>query len=113
MRRVDVSVLAAALLLGGCALAHRRQASGPVFRDPALTVQGARERLEPGRSRKEEVAALLGPAESIRFDSGFEVWAYRAPGERRADAGAELVLLFDPAGVLAKARAVPPRGPGG
>ena len=74
-RRTDASVLAMALLLAGCALAPARQNAGPLFRDPALTVQGARERLEPGRSRKEDVVALLGPAESIRFDSGFEVWA--------------------------------------
>jgi hypothetical protein len=52
---------------------------------------------------------LLGPAEVLRFDSGWEVWAYRAPGERRPDGSAELVLLFDPQGVLRKARALAAR----
>jgi outer membrane protein assembly factor BamE (lipoprotein component of BamABCDE complex) len=104
-RRAEALALLAALLLAGCALPGPRAKPGPVFRDPALSVQRAAELVAPGRSRKQDVAALLGPAESVRFDTGWEVWAYRSTGERGAPAAEELVLLFDPAGVLRKVRA--------
>jgi hypothetical protein len=112
MRRVEAAGFAA-LLLAGCASLAPAPPAAPVFRDPALTVQSARDALAPGRSRKAEVEALLGPAEALRFDSGWEVWAYRAPGERRPDGSAELVLLFDTQGVLRKARALAARVPPG
>ena len=53
---------------------------------------------------KAEIAATLGNATEIRFDSGFEVWAYDygAPA-----ASAEFVLLFDPRGIVAKTRLRP------
>ena len=112
MRLVEAAGLAA-LLLAGCVALAPAPPAAPVFRDAALTVQGARDALAPGRSRKSEVEALLGPAQALRFDSGWEVWAYRAPGERPPEGSAELVLLFDPAGVLRKARALPARAASG
>lgn len=66
------------------------------------------QRVALGQSRKAEVAAALGPAIVISFDSGYEVWVYRWPGaDRTPRAATELVLLFDPAGVLTKARVRP------
>jgi hypothetical protein len=46
-----------------------------------------------GENTKPGVRAALGDAVVVGFDSGYEVWAYR-----------ELVLLFDPSGMVAKAR---------
>ena len=48
-------------------------------------------------SSKAEMAEMFGPGKEMRFDDGREVWAY--------DYGkAELVVLFDSAGRVAKAR---------
>jgi hypothetical protein len=65
-----------------------------------------------GKSSKADVVATLGKATVVSFDSGYEVWIYR---EKSAAAGlglfgqpakerSELVLLFEPAGVLKKTR---------
>jgi hypothetical protein len=74
-------------------------------------------------SSRDEVAAALGPATIVRFDSGYEVWVYRfvepaAPKQAEVPAGAaatrdpsdrrrrpgELVMLFAPSGVVTKVR---------
>lgn len=78
----------------------------PPFKDPRLTVQVAREMLIAGQTKKTDVAALLGPAASVRFDSGYEVWVYRAPAGREMTRE-ELVILFEPSGVLKKTRIRP------
>ena len=49
---------------------------------------------------KAEVKAKFGNAAVVDFPSGYEVWVYR----EKPPAAAELVLLFDAAGVLAKTR---------
>ena len=79
----------------------------------AGNVASAREALAAvtiGKSTKAEVEAALGKAIAVSFDSGYEVWVYR---EKSAAAGlfsrssrenAELVLLFEPRGVLKKLR---------
>ena len=74
-------------------------------------------------STKAAVTATLGPASVVRFDSGYEVWAYRfvtaAAGEKSSgkapvaptetqSALSELVLLFNPSGVVDKVRIRPP-----
>ena len=73
-----------------------------------------------GTSTRDEVAAKFGKTTSVRFDSGFEVWVYRLPGEPGDKAGAarsgpdEYVVLFTPSGVVAKTRFRPaPTGSGG
>jgi outer membrane protein assembly factor BamE (lipoprotein component of BamABCDE complex) len=64
-----------------------------------------------GKSTKADVEAALGTAIVVSFDSGYEVWIYR----ERSAAGVglfgqpakerpELVLLFEPAGILKKTR---------
>lgn len=72
------------------------------------TAQAAQAALTVGRSTKAQVAALLGAATVVRFDSGYEVWVYRAPamaGARREPD--EFVVLFSPAGVVRKTRVRP------
>ena len=65
-----------------------------------------------GKSTKADVEAALGKALVVGFDSGYEVWIYR---EKSTAAGSgffrqpakerpELVLLFEPAGILKKTR---------
>jgi hypothetical protein len=54
--------------------------------------------LTIGRSTKSEVRAALGEGTVVNFDSGYEVWVYRQPP------AAELVLLFEPSGILSKTR---------
>lgn len=73
-----------------------------------LAPQAALAAVALGRSTKADVREALGPAIVIPFDSGHEVWVYRWPGPDKTPRGAtELVLLFDPAGVAAKARVRP------
>jgi hypothetical protein len=61
-----------------------------------------------GKSTKADVAAALGPAIAIPFDSGYEVWVYRWPGaDRTPRAATELVVLFEPSGLATKLRLRP------
>lgn len=84
---------------------------GPV-RMPAgqtLTPQAAMELIAIGKSGKAEVSAALGgKAIVIPFDSGYEVWVYRWPGpDKTTRAATELVLLFEPSGLVKKLRLRP------
>ena len=105
VRLAVIAVAASLLVLGGCATPH-----ASAFRDPALTVQAASQRIVPGQSSRADVSAALGPAQVVAFDSGFEVWAYRSasPGAKSSDT--ELVLLFSPDGILRKTRVRLPPG---
>jgi len=58
-----------------------------------------------------QMRAALGPANTVRFDSGYQVWRYQYPGvkpQAKAEGGqpaaAEFVILFGPDGVARKAR---------
>ena len=63
-----------------------------------------------GQTTRAQLQAALGPTTTLKFASGYEVWLYKAaaaglpvsgqPGEREV----ELVILFDPGGVLKKIR---------
>ncbi|WBY02480.1 hypothetical protein PE066_02780 [Ramlibacter tataouinensis] len=115
MRRNEVWLAAAwsaVLLLAGCAAPRGFFGGGPPqppFADPQLTVPAAAQRVAPGQA-KPEVQARLGPGEVLRFDSGYEVWVYRSKGAPDPRAAPELVLLFEPAGTLAKVREKPAYG---
>jgi hypothetical protein len=103
-----VSLLAIAI--AGCAgpggfLASEKNASA--FRDPAMTMQIASQAVVVGQSTKDDIAAVLGPASVVRFDSGFEVWLYRASPVSEASTAAEFVILFAPSGVVKKTRLLP------
>ena len=109
MRRASVVLSIAAALAGGCAgpgsLSNAE--TTPRFRDPQLSVQDASQWLAPGRTTRQEVLDRLGPGEALRFDTGYEVRVWRAKGARDERATPELVVLFDPAGVVRKVRARP------
>jgi hypothetical protein len=109
MMRAASTFLAAAVL-AGCAAGPGGLSPGeerPRFRDPALTVQAAGQALVPGQTRRQDLLERLGPAEVVRFDTGYEVWVYRARNAREPRATPELVVLLDPAGVVSKVRVRP------
>jgi hypothetical protein len=105
-------VLMACLWLAGCAGPGGRLGlpdKAAPFRDPALSMQGAKQLVVPGQSTQADVLAALGPATVVRFDSGFEVWVYRDRPARSdaSSASAEFVILFTPSGVVKKTRIRP------
>ncbi len=114
MRRAEWLVAAASLALCGCASLDSLfddggggAAAPPAFRNPSLNAQTAAATVVPGQSTKAQVAALLGPAESFRFDSGYEVWAWRGKPAKAAASQPEVVVLFSPDGVAQKVRVRP------
>lgn len=93
------------LVLAGCAATPEE--TRPPFRDSQLSMQGAQAMVVPGSSTKAEVSAALGPATVVRFDSGYEVWAYREKPPKSEIPGAEFVILFAPTDVVQKTRIRP------
>lgn len=107
MRRGDAVLLAASLVLAGCAMLPAAQPERAMFRDGTLSPDAAAALVLPGRSTKAQVAAQLGDADRVAFDSGYEVWVYRQRPTRAGEP--ELVVLFAPDGLVKKVR-VRPRG---
>ncbi len=106
-------VWAAAACLSGCAGSvglSVAESDGLILRDKTISAECAQSSLVIGQTTKAEALAALGPATVIRFDSGYEVWAYRSKEGRSRDANAELVILFTPAGVVHKSRVRPATG---
>lgn len=100
------AVLAACACVSGCALIQPpRTAEAPLRPGEIISAHSAKDTVLIGKSTKEDVRAALGEAVVVDFDSGYEVWVYR---ERLRDKAppprTEFVLLFDPAGVLARTR---------
>jgi hypothetical protein len=73
------------------------------MRPKPVSADRARNAIVPGRSTRADVSAALGDTLAITFDSGYEVWVYRL-GSARAG---ELVVLFEPSGIVAKVRQRP------
>ena len=100
-----------ALWLVGCANVFRAPTpERPPFRDASLSIQAANDTITLGKTTQSDVLATLGPATVVKFDSGFEVWVYRAHTSRPADAEeapAEFVILFTPQGIASKKRLRP------
>jgi len=108
-------LLACSALIAGCA-ALGSSALAPdapgVVRAGGISPSAAQASVSIGKSTKADVKAALGAAAAVPFDSGFEVWVYRWPGAQRTNrAATELVILFDPSGVVKKARVRPGYGP--
>jgi hypothetical protein len=106
--------LAVCMWMTGCAGTdmHDQTPQGPgsarTSTGEALTPEAARDRVVIGSSTKADVGATLGKAIVIAFDSGYEVWVYRWRGtDSTLRAATELVLLFDPSGLMTKARLRP------
>ena len=51
-----------------------------------------------------QMRARLGPAHTVKFDSGYEMWRYTYPAARPEQAPSEFTILFGPDGVARKAR---------
>lgn len=104
-----VSAILARIVCVACLAGCATTGGEPPSRTPAATVSASsRAGVTVGKSTKAEVLAALGKTATIAFDSGYEVWVYRL--REAADsqvATAEFVLLFDPAGVLARTRIRP------
>ena len=79
----------------------------PPFSNPTISMQNASHTVVVGKTSKADVLAALGPATVINFDSGFEVWVYRAKSREPAEAKAEFVILFAPDGIVKKTRLRP------
>ena len=98
---------ASGLWLAGCAGGGEPFASSSadvVFSNKSMSVQQATAAVVIGQSTKADVLAALGPATTIRFDSGQEVWVYRGKPLRAPATGAEFVILFAPSGMVQKTR---------
>lgn len=108
-RRFGLSV-ASVLCLAGCAgtagLFNGEEAPPP-FRDQRMSIQNASDAIVIGKSNQADVMAALGPATVVRFDSAYEVWAYRGKTAKAAAPGAEFVILFAPSGIVKKTRIRP------
>ena len=72
-----------------------------------MSMQSASDSIAVGKSSKADVMATLGTATVINFDSGYEVWVYRAKSRELAEAKAEFVILFASDGIVKKTRLRP------
>lgn len=99
-----IASLAYAIALAGCVSLFPPEDKAPAFRDPAMTVQQAGSAAVAGRSTKAAVAAALGAATVVKFDSGYEVWVYRVQETAATKGKTEFVILFSPAGIVKKTR---------
>jgi hypothetical protein len=128
--RIAAAAALTAALWGCAGPGSRSAATLPGTR--AVSEDAARSGVVLGRSTQAQVLAALGPTTRVRFDSGYEVWVYRweggrpaagaardeaparaaAKGTNTANGADEYVLLFDPAGIVTKARVrLAPRSP--
>jgi hypothetical protein len=90
------ALLATCALLAGCALVPP-----PPKPDPnPFSARAAVRALTVGKTTKSEVRAALGEGTVVDFPSGYDIWVYR----EKPPASAELVLLFEPSGFLARTR---------
>lgn len=100
----------ACLVLAGCASLLNEpdsRSAMPEFSTQGMSLQSAKDAIVAGKSTKADVAAALGNGTVVKFDSGYEVWVYRAKAYKPAvDAPGtnELVVLFSPSGVVKKTR---------
>ncbi len=97
---------AACLFMSGCALVQ--PPAPPPGPGEIKSAQAAKDVLVAGMSTKADIRRALGEATVIDFPSGYEVWVYKERLKEKAEKAKppapELVLLFPPSGVLAKAR---------
>jgi hypothetical protein len=91
--------------LAGCSLQAPHPEPAPLRPGEVVSARAAESGLTIGKSTKADVRAALGEAVVVDFASGYEVWVYRErPLEKSAPSATELVLLFEPSGILAKTR---------
>ena len=103
-------ICACGVWLAGCAAGGAPFTAGStdvLFSKQGMSVQQADAAVAVGQSTKADVLAALGPATTLRFDSGHEVWVYRGKPLRAPATGAEFVILFAPSGTVQKTRVRP------
>jgi len=102
--------LIACILVSGCAVLEfpnpkTKPEGTPLGAAEVRSAQAAAGAIAVGRSTKADVRAALGEAIVLDFASGYEVWVYRERlGEKAKPPATELVLLFEPSGILTKRR---------
>ncbi len=95
-------------LVAGCAGGVALSENTPGVVQGNVSPAAAAQAIAPGETTQAELAAKLGKAAVIHFDSGYEVWVYRWPGADRTPRSAtELVVLLEPNGVVKKVRVRP------
>lgn len=106
--------MAACLSAIGCAGPGRFEAAGQnagsarIASGQSIGPEAALSLVVVGKSTKTDVSTALGDAIVIPFDSGYAVWVYRWPGPKNATrSAAELVVLFQPSGVVERVRLRP------
>ena len=98
------------VLLSGCvalspAPSSRSSESKTLGPAEVRSARAASEAVGVGKSTKADVRAALGEAVVVDFESGYEVWVYRERlAEKAKPPATELVLLFDPSGILTRTR---------
>jgi hypothetical protein len=99
------TILAACALLSGCALVSPQPKEPPLGPGEVASARAAEDSVYVGKSTKAAVRAALGQATEVDFESGYAIWVYREPARKEPPSpGAELVLLFDPSGLLTRTR---------
>lgn len=108
-RPLPTPFFACVLLVAGCAGGGAVSDNTPgVMHTGGVSPQAASQSIAIGKSSKADVAATLGKATDVRFDSGYEVWVYRWRGaDRSSRTATELVVLFEPSGMVKKTRIRP------
>jgi len=109
-----VALLCASFIaaIGGCAGPSGPPPGAAPSKAAVIAPQAAQALVVAGQSTKADVEAALGRADTVRFDSGWDVWAYRWRGQQRTTRGdTELVILFGPDGIARKTRIRPPYPP--
>jgi hypothetical protein len=127
MRFRAVFAYAMCACVAGCAVPRESPGANGAAR--IVSAGNASDAITVGTSTKSDVAAALGKATVISFDSGYEVWVYQYQGDASpkdrgkerngvavAEGGirgpAEFVILFAPSGVVTKSRICPLPPPG-
>lgn len=114
-------ILLLAALVTGCINLPKPMANSNVRKIAEISSQEQLQTIEVGKSNKQDVLLKLGVTRSVSFESGYEVWAYQIKQnipvkttwvqrieKMGSDKGVlgnlEVVLLFDPSGILSKKR---------
>ena len=97
------------LFVAGCAAVAPKPEEKPLGPGEVASAHAAKEILELRETTKADVRKALGEAVVVDFASGYAVWVYRERSkqlekEKPPIPGAELVLLFEPSGILTKTR---------